>query len=72
MVNLDMYNIFNADPKTAYNASFAVWQQPLTVLQARFFKISAQFDFYRGLYVVSGFSRTRDQKKPSVSSGLLI
>ena len=45
LVNLDMYNIFNADPTTAYNASFAVWQQPLTVLQARFFKISAQFDF---------------------------
>ena len=45
MVNLDMYNIFNADPTTSYNASFAVWQKPLTVLQARFFKISAQFDF---------------------------
>jgi hypothetical protein len=44
-VNLDMYNLTNSQAVTTENAQFAAWRQPTGVLQARFFKISAQFDF---------------------------
>jgi hypothetical protein len=43
--NLDFYNMFNANPVLAENASFAVWRQPTTILPARFVKLSLVFDF---------------------------
>ena len=49
-VDLDAYNIFNSDwPFTVTNtfstAATSDWLRPTNVLQARFFKIGAQFDF---------------------------
>jgi hypothetical protein len=51
-INFDLYNAFNANTILTYNNNFAVapsgaitWLQPTQILQARFFKISAQFDF---------------------------
>ena len=44
-VNLDIYNALNTDAVVTQNDNFAVWQRPLGILLARFFKISAQFDF---------------------------
>jgi len=49
-VDLDAYNIFNSDwPYTVSNtfstATNSAWLRPTNVLQARFFKIGAQFDF---------------------------
>ncbi len=43
--NLDIYNALNVDPVLVMNNNFATWQQPQRILNARFFKISAQFDF---------------------------
>jgi hypothetical protein len=49
-VDFDAYNIFNSDwPFTVTNtfstATNSAWLRPTNVLQARFFKIGAQFDF---------------------------
>jgi hypothetical protein len=48
-VNLDIYNAFNADAITGVNNSYASWigssPRPTSTLIARFFKISATFDF---------------------------
>jgi hypothetical protein len=44
-LNLDVYNVFNANTVLTQNNSYAVWQQPQTILLARFAKISVQFDF---------------------------
>ena len=44
-LNLDVYNLTNSDTITALNWNYATWQRPTTVLQARFFKFSAQLDF---------------------------
>jgi hypothetical protein len=44
-VNLDIYNAFNSNAVLTQNDNFAVWRLPTGVLQARFFKVSAQFDF---------------------------
>ncbi|HKF69804.1 MAG TPA: carboxypeptidase regulatory-like domain-containing protein [Vicinamibacterales bacterium] len=49
-VDFDAYNIFNSDwPYTVTNtfstAANSAWLRPTNVLQARFFKIGAQFDF---------------------------
>jgi hypothetical protein len=43
--NLDLYNMFNANPVLAENSSFAVWRRPTTILPARFVKVSMVFDF---------------------------
>jgi hypothetical protein len=43
--NVDLYNVFNANPVLAENSSFAVWRQPTTILPARFVKLSLLFDF---------------------------
>ena len=43
--NLDIYNALNVDTVLVMNNNFATWQQPQRILNARFFKISAQFDF---------------------------
>jgi hypothetical protein len=42
---LDLYNAFNADTVLTLNNNFAAWQRPQSILQARFAKITAQFDF---------------------------
>ena len=49
-VDFDAYNIFNSNwPFTATNTfstlASSQWLRPTNVLQARFFKIGAQFDF---------------------------
>jgi hypothetical protein len=49
-VDFDAYNIFNSDWPYTVTATFSTaansaWLRPTNVLQARFFKIGAQFDF---------------------------
>jgi hypothetical protein len=49
-VDFDAYNIFNSDWPFTLNSTFSTaatsnWLKPTNVLQARFFKIGAQFDF---------------------------
>jgi hypothetical protein len=52
-VGVDAYNLFNSAPVLTYNQAFVPatatsagsWLQPTSVLQARFFKVSAQIDF---------------------------
>jgi hypothetical protein len=49
-VDLDGYNLFNSDWPFTLNNTFSTaatsnWLKPANVLQARFFKIGAQFDF---------------------------
>jgi hypothetical protein len=49
-VDFDAYNIFNSDwpftlSNTFSNTATSNWLKPTNVLQARFFKIGAQFDF---------------------------
>ena len=43
--NLDIYNVFNANPVMQENAAYAVWRTPQRIMDARLFKISGQFDF---------------------------
>jgi hypothetical protein len=43
--NLDIYNVTNGNPVRAVNAAYASWLRPTSILDARLFKISAQFDF---------------------------
>jgi hypothetical protein len=50
LVNFDFYNLLNANPVILENAAYGAWRPgvgraPLGVLQARFFKIGAQFDW---------------------------
>jgi hypothetical protein len=44
-VNFDLYNSLNANAITSQNNNYAGWQVPLSILDARLFKISVQFDF---------------------------
>jgi hypothetical protein len=49
-VDLDAYNLFNSDWPFTVNNTFSTaatsnWLRPTNVLQSRFFKIGAQFDF---------------------------
>ncbi len=44
-LNVDLYNVMNANPVVAENFNFAVWRRPTSVLQARFLKFGVQFDF---------------------------
>jgi hypothetical protein len=49
LVGLDVYNLANSATVLTYNQTFSptttTWLRPQSVLQARFVKISAQFDF---------------------------
>jgi hypothetical protein len=44
-VNFDLYNAANSNPVTSQNNNYAAWQVPLSILDGRLFKISAQYDF---------------------------
>jgi hypothetical protein len=45
-LNVDFYNAFNSDAVTLENAAFGpVWRLPLTVIQPRFVKFAARWDF---------------------------
>jgi carboxypeptidase family protein len=45
-LNVDFYNAFNSDAVTFENAAFGpAWRLPLTVIQPRFVKFSARWDF---------------------------
>ena len=44
-VNLDIYNLFNANPVMQENAAYAVWRTPQRIMDARLFKVSGQLDF---------------------------
>jgi len=48
-VGFDIYNIFNSNPVLTYNNAFipngGAWLVPTNVLQSRFVKFSASFDF---------------------------
>ncbi|HYM24754.1 MAG TPA: hypothetical protein VEU08_16165, partial [Vicinamibacterales bacterium] len=49
-VDADFYNLFNSDWPYTLNSTFSTaatsqWLRPTNVIQARFFKIGAQFDF---------------------------
>ena len=44
--NVDLYNAPNVDTVLALNNTFGpLWQKPASILQARFFKFSVQFQF---------------------------
>ncbi|HMF96001.1 MAG TPA: hypothetical protein VKE96_16980, partial [Vicinamibacterales bacterium] len=45
-LNADLFNAFNSDAILVQNNTFgAAWQRPLTVIQPRFVKLSARWDF---------------------------
>ena len=44
-VYVDVYNALNVDTVLTENSSYNVWRQPLSVIRARFAKVSAKFDF---------------------------
>jgi hypothetical protein len=44
-VNLDVYNLFNANTVLTVNYAYATWLRPTSILLARFAKIGVQFDF---------------------------
>ena len=45
VVSLDMFNALNTDVYITANQNFAAFNRPTSILGARVFKISAQFDF---------------------------
>jgi hypothetical protein len=44
-VNFDLNNIFNSSAVLSLNSAYARWQVPLSILNARLFKLSVQMDF---------------------------
>jgi len=44
-VYLDVYNALNVDTVLTEISSYNTWRQPLSVIRARFAKVSARFDF---------------------------
>jgi hypothetical protein len=44
-LNLDLYNALNGNAVRTLSTTYASWQRPTGILDARLFKISAQFDF---------------------------
>ena len=46
MINFDIFNLLNASTTERYNLTYGdAYLNPLSIMSARFFKISAQFDF---------------------------
>jgi hypothetical protein len=45
VASLDCYNCLNGSSVLTLNTNFAAWQVPLSILNARLFKFSLQFDF---------------------------
>ena len=45
MINLDLYNVLNANPVMQENGNYAVWRTPQRIMDARLVKISGQLDF---------------------------
>jgi hypothetical protein len=45
VVGLDVYNVLNASPVLIESTAYAAYRTPQTILLARFFKASLQFDF---------------------------
>jgi hypothetical protein len=43
--NLDLFNTLNSNAVLTQNNNFGAWQQPLSILLARFVKVSGQIDF---------------------------
>jgi hypothetical protein len=44
-LNVDVFNASNSNAVLTQNNNFGAWQQPTSILLARFVKLSAQFDF---------------------------
>jgi hypothetical protein len=44
-VGIDIANALNANPVMTESVAFATWRRPLSILTARFVKLSFQFDF---------------------------
>jgi hypothetical protein len=44
-ISLDIFNALNIDTVLTVNENFATWLRPNTIIQSRFFKVSAQVDF---------------------------
>ena len=45
-LNLDVYNLANSNTTEVYQRNYgATYNNPLSIMSARFFKLSAQFDF---------------------------
>ena len=44
-LNLDLSNALNSSGVTAVNNNYSAWQVPQSIHLARFYKISANFDF---------------------------
>jgi hypothetical protein len=44
-VSLNIYNLLNANPVLLQNNNYDVWQMPQKIMDARLYKLSAQFDF---------------------------
>ena len=44
-INFDIYNIWNGNPVLTQNNAYASWQVPQSILDARLFRLSFQFDF---------------------------
>ena len=44
-VGFDVYNAFNSSAVLLQNNSFGAWQQPTSILLARFVKFNVQLDF---------------------------
>jgi hypothetical protein len=44
-LNFDLYNALNGNAVLLQNNSFAVWQTPQRIMDARLGKFSVQFDF---------------------------
>jgi hypothetical protein len=44
-LNMEAFNLFNANAVLTQSNAFSTWQRPLAILQARFLKFGAQVDF---------------------------